>query len=242
MRIKPATAALKVTAIIILLFITAAVIVAASPEKTNKFGCHRCTADCDKYGLLNNEFHCHGNLSVQGQSIQIAPRLIDDKVYRRVANVIDGDTLTVYYGVGGKKEKVRLLGIEAPKKGPIGQGACYSNQAAQKLTKLAYNKFVLLEKDKLQEQDKDKYGRLPRYATLLDKASVVLNEEMIKGGFAKAAPELTTTVENYKGLENEAKEKKLGLWSECFKEPKNFTITNIFPFKGERIGSRGEHA
>lgn len=238
-RLLAATTIIAIFTVIFLLILAA---VAASPEKTDKFGCHRCTADCDKYWLLNNEFHCHGNLSVQGQSIQIAPRIIDGKVYRRVASVIDGDTIRVYYGVGGKKEKVKLLGIEAPKKGPIGQGTCYSNQAAQKLTKLAYNKFVLLEKDKLQEQDKDKYSRLLRYVTLLDDASVVVNEEMIKGGFAKAAPELTTKVEDYKKLESDAKEKRLGMWGECFKEPKNFTITNIFPFKGERIGSRGEHA
>ncbi|MEK6853929.1 MAG: hypothetical protein AABX60_01220, partial [Nanoarchaeota archaeon] len=99
------------TAVIIIigLFLLASV-ASASPEKQDKFGCHKCIKDCEKYSLLKNEFHCHGSVNVQSTNIQIAPRIYGDKTYRRVERVLDGDTLTVYYGVGGKKEKVRLLG------------------------------------------------------------------------------------------------------------------------------------
>ena len=65
-----------------------------------------------------------------------------------------------------------------------------------------------------------------------------VNEEMVKGGYAKAYPSLTATVEKYKKLENDAKEKKAGMWEECFKEKKNETVTRLFPQKGERYGSR----
>lgn len=227
---KPVIAAAAATAILILLFSVAAI---ASPGKADKFGCHRCTADCEKYGLLKNEYHCHGSVSVQSQNIQIAPRIYGNSTYRRVASVIDGDTLTVYYGIGGKKEKIRLLGIDAPETSPIGKAECYSSQATQQLKKLAFNNFVLLKKDKLQKDDKDKYGRLLRYVILFDNTSV--NEEMIKKGYAKAYPTLTTTVEYYKKLENEAKEKKLGMWGECFKEKKNETLNRLFPLKGEKV-------
>ena len=217
----------------LLLLLSIVQLAIASPEKQDKFGCHKCIKDCEKYGLVNNEYHCHGSISVQSQNVQIAPRIYGDKTYRRVASVLDGDTLTVYYGVGGRKEKVRLLGIDAPEKSPIENAQCFSAQATEQLKKLAFNKFVVLEKDKLQQDDKDKYGRLLRYVILFDNTSV--NEEMIKGGYAKAYPVLTTTVEKYKGLEVEAKAKKLGMWGECFREKKNETLNRLFPLKGEKI-------
>lgn len=227
-------AAAAITGILLLLLSVAA---AASPEKQDKFGCHRCTAGCEKYGLVKDEFHCHGSASVQSQGIHTAPRIYGDKTYRRVANVLDGDTLTVYYGIGGRKEKIRLLNIDAPEKSPIASAECYSRQAAEELEKLAKNKFVMLEKDKLQKEDKDKYGRLLRYIILFDNTSV--NEEMVKGGHAKAYPSLTSAVEYYKKLENEAKAGKKGMWGECAKEKKTQPKPGerLFPMKGERYGS-----
>ena len=238
MRIKtPVTTLAAASAILILIFSVAAI---AIPEKLDKYGCAKCTADCEKRELLNNEYFCIGTVSAQSQNIQIAPRIYGDQLYRRVASVIDGDTLVVYYGANGRKEKVRLLGIDTPETSPKENPQCYSAQATQQLNKLTFNKFVLLKKDKLQKEDKDKYGRLLRYVVLFDNTTV--NEELIKGGYAKAYPVLTTTVEKYKGLENEAKAKKLGMWDECFREKKNQKATGIFPQKGERVGVLGEHA
>ncbi len=235
---KPVIAAAVATAILLLLVSVAAV---ASPDgKLDKWGCHKCIKDCEKYELLKNEYHCHGSVSVQSQNIEIAPRIYGDQLYRRVAGIIDGDTLIVYYGNNGKKEKVRLLGIDTPETSPKENPQCYSAQATKQLNKLTFNKFVALKKDKLQKEDKDKYGRLLRYVMLFDNTSV--NEELIKGGYAKAYPVLTTTVEKYKGLEVEAKAKKLGMWDECFKEPKKINNTGLFPRKGERVGVYGDHA
>lgn len=233
MRIKRDVIGTAVATAILALLLSS--IAAASPEKTDKFGCHKCAKDCEKYELLKNEYHCHGTANAQSQNIQIAPRIYGNSTYRRVASVIDGDTLTVYYGIGGKKEKVRLLGIDTPEASPASKAECYSNQATQRLKKLAFNNFVLLKKDKLQKDDKDKYGRLLRYVLLFDNTSV--NAEMIKGGFAKAYPALTTEVEYYKKLEIEAKAAKKGMWGECGKEKKNDTSQRLFPLKGERYGS-----
>ena len=239
MKIITAVAAAAAIATITILILLATV-ASASPEKQDRFGCHKCTKDCEKYSLLKNEFHCHGTVSVQSQNIQIAPRIYGDKTYRRVERIIDGDTLSVYLGLGGKKEKVRLLGIDAPEASPKEKAECYSSQATQQLTKLAANNFVLLEKDKLQKEDKEKYGRLLRYIIVIG-TNVSVNEQLVNGGFAKAYPSLTSTVKQYKKLEAKAKAASLGMWGECFKEKKNETLTRLFPLKGERIDRYGEH-
>lgn len=238
MKVSFATAAVILTVILLLVLPIA---VSASPGKQDRFGCHKCVKDCEKYELLKNEFHCHGTANVQSQNIQIAPRIYGDKLYRRVASVIDGDTFLVYYGLGGKKEKIRLLGIDAPETSPKEKAECYSAESTKQLTVLAHNNFVLLEKDKVQKDDKDKYDRLLRYATLFDNTSI--NEEMLKGGYAKAYPSLTTKIELYKKLENEAKGKKLGMWAECYREKKTQPKPGerLFPLKGERIDKYGEH-
>ncbi|MBI3036970.1 thermonuclease family protein [Candidatus Woesearchaeota archaeon] len=250
MKILNAAAAIT----IITIFILVAAVVVASPEKTDKFGCHKCMKDCEKYSLVKNEYHCHGSVSVQSQNIQIAPRIYGNTTYRRVARIIDGDTLTAYFN--GNQQVIRLLGINAPETSPKEKAECYSSQATEQLKKLVATKFVLLEKDKLQNpnragtigpsrssdlgDDKDKYGRLLRYVTVIG-TNVSVNEELVNGGFAKAYPSLTTKVEEYKKLENAAKEKKLGMWGECFKEKKNETLTRLFPLKGKRIDKYGEH-
>lgn len=210
--------------------------VAASPGKQDRFGCHKCLSGCEKYELVKSEYHCHGTESKQSKHIQIAPRIYDGKTYRRVASVIDGDTLFVYMGLGGKKVKVRLLGIDAPEAGYADKAQCYSTQATQKLKALVSNKFVLLQKDKIQKDDKDTYGRLLRYVTLLEN-NISVNEELVKGGYAKAYPSLTSRVELYKRLENLAKEQKLGMWSECLKEKKTTPAAGDrrFPLKGEKV-------
>lgn len=227
-----ATAAM--VAVILALLTLAA---AASPGKQDKLGCHKCTADCEKYELLKNEFHCHGTAINQSSNLMIFPRIDGNRTYRKVATVVDGDTLIVYYGLGsGKKERVRLLGIDAPETSPKEKAECYSAQATKQLIKLAWNNFVLLEKDKLQTDDRDKYKRLLRYVTVAG-AKTTANEQLVREGHAKAYPSLTTTVELYKRLENEAKEKKLGMWGECGKAKKNDSSQRLFPLKGERYGS-----
>lgn len=223
--------AIAAVAMIILLMLSTAA--AASPGKQDRFGCHRCTGNCTQYELVKNEYHCHGTAGAS-QGIQTAPRIYGTTAYRRVARIIDGDTLTVY--IGGKQQPVRLLGIDAPERSPVEKAECYSTQATYHLNKLTANLFVKLDKDKLQP-DKDKYGRLLRYVTLFN-SGIVANEEMIKTGNAQAATFLTTKVEQYKKLESSSKGKKLGMWGACFNTPKNETLNRLFPLKGQKQGSR----
>lgn len=85
-----------------------------------------------------------------------------------VTKVVDGDTLVL---VGG--ERVRLLGINAPESGE----KCFQ-EAAERLRELVGGKEIRMEKD---IEERDQYGRLLRYVYL---GNVLVNEEMVKGGYA----------------------------------------------------------
>ena len=232
----PRMTIIAAAATVVVLFLLIAAVAAASPGKQDKWGCHRCAADCAKYSLEMNEYHCHGNVSVQSQNILQAPRIYGDKTYRRVARIIDGDTLSVY--VGGTQKIVRLLGIDAPELQPLDNPGCYSKQATAAITKFAYNKYIVLEKDKIQKDDKDKYGRLLRFITVLG-SSVTVNEQLLNNGAAKTYPSLISNIAQYKHDEAVAKASGAGLWGFCSKpkeEPKALAASRLFPLKGERYG------
>jgi micrococcal nuclease len=135
-----------------------------------------------------------------GQTEQPPPE--SAKIYA----VIDGDTVRAT--LNNKKVTLRLIGIDAPEVKPP---QCYSRQSAQALRKLVLNKTVVLEAD---EVDKDQFGRLLRYAYLDDGRMV--NEEMIKGGFAT-----TLLIDNDKYIDlltvaqEDAQAASAGMWGAC---------------------------
>lgn len=86
--------------------------------------------------------------------------------------VIDGDTFDLDTG-----ERVRLIGINAPERGED-----FYNEAKVELRKLIENKDVELRKD---VSDTDQYGRLLRYAYV---SGILVNEELVRNGFARATP------------------------------------------------------
>jgi micrococcal nuclease len=121
----------------------------------------------------------------------------------RVTNVVDGDTLDAL--INGETERIRLSGINTPEKGD-----CYYTEAKDELTNLVLNKYVYLEQDRT---DRGKYGRLLRYIYIENK---LINEELVKEGYAKVFDKYKDDTKYYlrlKSKEDMAKQSSLGVWN-----------------------------
>lgn len=125
-----------------------------------------------------------------------------------VTKVIDGDTVEVQ--IGEKVEKVRMLLIDTPETVHPNQPVQpYGKEASDFTQKLLLNKEVKLEKD---QEDKDKYGRLLRYIYVEDQS---VQELLLTEGLARVAvyPPNTKYEQKYRELQDQAKAKKIGIWS-----------------------------
>src|SRR3989338_10866865 len=82
----------------------------------------------------------------------------------KVLKVVDGDTISV--DVRGKKEVVRLLGIDTPESvDPRKPIQCFAREATNKMKSFVLSKFVKLVDDPTQG-NRDKYSRLLRHVYL----------------------------------------------------------------------------
>lgn len=133
--------------------------------------------------------------------------------YFKVVHVVDGDTIDVdYYG---KKERIRMIGINTPESvDPRKPVECFGREAADEAKKLLSGKSVSLENDKTQS-DRDKYGRLLRYVMI--EHDVFFNLEMIKRGLAY---EYTYNApykyqKEFKSAQQDARNNKRGLWADA---------------------------
>jgi len=128
-----------------------------------------------------------------------------------VYRAIDGDTVELVNG-----QKVRYIGIDSPE--IENKTECFGQQAKTANANYVEGKTVKLEKD---VSETDEYGRLLRYVYV---GNLLINEELIKGGYAKVAtfPPDVKYLSRFKGMEKQAKDMKLGLWSDlCTKPPAN---------------------
>lgn len=138
-----------------------------------------------------------------------ANSLVDDKVYE-VTRVVDGDTIVVTKG--DETFKVRLIGVDTPesvhpnKEKNTEFGKIASNYTKEKLL----NKEVKLELD---VQEKDKYGRALAYVYI---DGVMFNKMLLESGMAQIAtyPPNVKYVEEFKEIEQRARNNKVGLWSD----------------------------
>ena len=123
----------------------------------------------------------------------------------KVVEVHDGDTISVF--LNGRREKVRLIGIDAPE---IGQ-QLWGQMAKEHLRELLEHSdwVVAMEFD---VQDRDKYGRLLRYVTTPDGS--MLNIQMLKDGYAMlfTLPPNIRHVGELRNAQHEAKGKSIGIW------------------------------
>ncbi len=130
-----------------------------------------------------------------------------------VVRSVDGDTIRV--DLGGRRETVRYIGVDAPeihhpKKGeePGGRAAAAVNRA------LVAGKPVRLELD---VRARDRHGRLLAYVWIRDETGheVMANAEIVRRGYAHAAamPPNVRHAALFRALERSARHDERGLWA-----------------------------
>ena len=127
-----------------------------------------------------------------------------------VVRVIDGDTLVAKLP-SGKRERVRLIGIDTPELSPA---ECYGARAKSRARKLALWKRVVLKGDSTQAT-RDKYGRLLAYVWLPRGRD--LGHRLVSGGFARVYvyDRPFKRVGVYRKAEDGASAADRGLWGAC---------------------------
>jgi len=131
--------------------------------------------------------------------------------YYPVASVVDGDTIKI--NMDGKKETLRLIGIDTPETvDPRKPVQCFGKEASNIAKELLLNKEVRIEKDSTQG-DRDKYGRLLAYVFLKD--GLFYNKYMVEQGYAHeyTYDEPYKYQSEFKESEKSARENQRGLWS-----------------------------
>jgi micrococcal nuclease len=128
-----------------------------------------------------------------------------------VIRVVDGDTLIVDRGTG--EERLRYIGVDAPESvRPDTPVEFYGREASAANTALVDGATIWLETD---VSDRDRFGRLLRYAWLRDgDAWTLVNRELVRQGFAQAVsfPPDVRWQDELRAAEREARDAGRGLW------------------------------
>lgn len=133
----------------------------------------------------------------------------------RVVKVADGDTITVTSG--GRKEKIRFCGIDAPEtKHGKQPGQPLGNESRANLQRLIDEAHGEVQ---LSIVDSDRYGRKVAevFTVLGDGSEKFLQEEQVKTGFALAYPQYLSSCPNKDSIlkaEEIAKRNRFGVWSD----------------------------
>ncbi len=131
----------------------------------------------------------------------------------QVVRVVDGDTVVV--DIEGKKETLRLIGINTPETvDPRKKVECFGIEASAKAKAVLAGQTVRLEADPTQGE-RDKYGRLLRYVILPDGTN--FNKLMVTEGFAyeyiyNGVPYKYQA--DFRLAQQEARVEKRGLWAD----------------------------
>ncbi len=127
-----------------------------------------------------------------------------------MVQVRDGDTIVVE--IGGKRENVRLLGVDTPEMNyKTGEPEPFALEATLFTREKVEGASVVLTADLL-NQDRDRYGRLLRYVLL--EGGDLLNLELVRNGYGFAFLEFPLTDrERLVEAEIEARGSGRGLWA-----------------------------
>jgi micrococcal nuclease len=132
-----------------------------------------------------------------------------------VTHVVDGDTIDVR--IGGRDERVRLIGIDTPEtKKPNTPIECYGPEAsAFTASILPTGTEIRIERDVV---GRDDYGRLLGYVHLTDGSTdTFVNREIVARGYAVplAIEPNTTYASEFAAAARRAEADDLGLWAAC---------------------------
>jgi micrococcal nuclease len=130
----------------------------------------------------------------------------------RVMRVVDGDTVSVR--LGGRREKVRYIGMDTPEDVKPGAGVrCWSRHAAADNARLVGHQPVTLRFD---ANPRDRYGRLLAYVYRRSDGLFV-NAELVRRGDARARPFPDNTAHRalFARLADAARSHGAGLWARC---------------------------
>lgn len=122
-----------------------------------------------------------------------------DTFTAKVIGVTDGDTIVVL-DINKQQIKVRLEGIDCPE-----SNQAFGNRAKQATVDLCFGKEVTVQKTGV-----DQYGRTLAYIFVDD---LCINKQLLSLGMAWHYKQYNKDQELAR-LEIEAREKKIGLWSE----------------------------
>ena len=128
----------------------------------------------------------------------------------RVISVIDGDTLDVAWG--GRTERVRLLGVDAPEtvdpRRPVG---CFGPEASAYTSRRLAGRSVRLTFDR---QHRDRFGRLLAHLEIDGRR---FNDELLAGGYARllVIPPNGRYARTMLDEELAARAARRGLWGAC---------------------------
>ena len=129
-----------------------------------------------------------------------------------ITRFVDGDTITI--DMNGKKETVRMIGVDTPETHkPNTPVQCYGPAAAAYTKNIIGTNKVRLESDQ-QSTDRDRYKRLLRYVYLPD--GRLIQEELIKNGYGFAYTQFPfTKSDSFEQAQADAKNANKGLWGNC---------------------------
>lgn len=130
-----------------------------------------------------------------------------------VERTVDGDTLIVR--VQGRRERVRLIGIDTPESvDPRRQVECFGKEASKRLAALlpAGTPMRLVRDAEL----RDRYGRLLGYV-YRSRDGLFVNLAMVRDGFADAYPfpPNVAHADRFRAAASDARAARRGLWGRC---------------------------
>lgn len=132
------------------------------------------------------------------------------KAAAEVVRVVDGDTFEAR--LGGRTERVRLIGVDTPE--TVKPGApveCFGPPASRFAHRVLAGRTVAI---RLGEERRDRYGRLLAYVRV---GGRLLNAELLRRGLARTLtiPPNDRLASRFQRLERSAARAGRGLWGAC---------------------------